>query len=88
MALPLANEAETDRRYRVLVHLRRSDMPQTWTFHCPRCTMKVCEIVNAEVVSMTDLFDQPTFDSASSGWRCDGRYNGGKCGIWYYMDLG
>lgn len=80
-------ETETDRRYRVLVHLKRLDRPQVWKFHCPRCTMPVCEIVNAEVTTLTDLIDTADSGNAMSGIRCDGRFDGRKCAIWYYMDI-
>lgn len=78
---------EADRRYRVLVSLKRADAPVTWKFHCPRCTMPVGEIVNAQVTSLTDLVDMADTANAMNGTRCDGRFEGSKCAIWYYWDM-
>lgn len=78
---------EADRRYRVLVLLQRSDRPRYYTFHCPQCTMPVCEIVNSDVVALSDLVDMETMD-VGTGTRCNGRFNGGHCRTWYYFTLG
>ncbi len=80
-------EPEQDRRYRMLLILNRSDRPRYWTFHCIQCTMPVMEIVNAEVQAISDVVDMNNLDFIGNGTRCDGRYQNGKCGIWYYTTL-
>lgn len=82
--------AEPDRRYRVLVNLVRADRPKYWTFHCPHCQMKVCEISNSDVVGMGDLIDMSNSELGLVGTRCDGRspLGVGRCNYWYYFNLG
>lgn len=76
---------EPDYRYRVGVLLQRSERPSLWTFHCPRCTMAVCELMNTEITTLTDIID---FESGiGNGYKCKGRYENGHCGIWYYFVL-
>lgn len=82
--------AEADRRYRMLVLLQRSDRRRYYTFHCPICTAPVGEIVNADVVAITDLIDMSNIDTIGAGLRCNGRYHGdqsGKCSTYYYFSL-
>lgn len=87
------NSVEADRRYRIVVHLKRVDRPTTWKFHCVRCRSTVGEVTNADVEYLTDLVDYSNTDNAMNGNRCDGRYFDeaiGKmksCHIWYYWDL-
>lgn len=78
---------ENDRRYRVLVMLQRSDRPKYWTFYCPMCTMPVAELNNHDVIGMSDLVDLDAAEVGLVGVRCDGRYQGGKCRVWYYFKL-
>lgn len=82
-----ANE-ERDRRYRVLVTLQRSDRQAYWTFKCPRCTYPVSELVNMDIIAMNDLTDLSNPTLHADGVRCDGRFEGGHCRIWYYFSLG
>lgn len=81
-------QPEQDRRYRMLILLQRSDRPRYYTWHCPQCTYPVCEIVNSEIVAVSDAMDMQNIALAGPGIRCDGRYQGGKCRIWYYFSLG
>lgn len=74
---------EDDRRYRALVTLGRSDRPRLWTFHCPQCRRPLAELVNAEVISITDLFDMKDIKNISAGLRCDTR----NCHIYWYFNL-
>lgn len=83
---PNAPKVEADRRYRVLVLLARTDRPYCYKFHCPRCTMPVAELVNTQVIAQTDVMDMET-DRNTVGVRCDGRYQGGRCNIWYYFTI-
>lgn len=80
---------ETDKRYRMLVNLVRSDRPRYWTWHCPHCTMRVAELANAEVMSITDLIDMTNMDKQLVGQRCGGRSptGMGRCDFWYYFNL-
>lgn len=80
-------KTEADRRYRCLVSLQRTDRPRYWTFHCPNCTMPLCEIVNAEVVDMRDLINFQNQDIIANGIRCDGRTGHGRCNIYFYFNL-
>lgn len=76
---------ELDRRYRVLVVLARSDRPTHYTWHCPRCTMPVAELVNMEVRALSDIMDVTSHELI--GVRCDGRTGHGRCNTWYYWSL-
>lgn len=78
---------EPDRRYRVLVTFGRSDRPRYWTFHCPNCQKPLCEIVNADIQTMTDVIDMSNLENIGNGVRCDGRFQGRRCDIWYYFNL-
>jgi hypothetical protein len=79
---------ETDRRYRVLVLLARSDKPTNWNFVCPRCSRPLFEnIVNADMVEMTDMVDMNDTSNVLVGRRCDGHFQGGRCGIYYYFKV-
>lgn len=80
-------QTEPDRRYRCLVSLQRTDRPRYWTFHCPNCTMPLCEIANAEVSPITDIVDFSNTDNVMNGIRCNGRTGFGRCNIWYYFNL-
>lgn len=79
---------EQDYRYRMLVILERSDRPQVFVFHCPRCTMRICELVNSEIVAMTDIVDFSNLDKTLVGYRCGGRFQGDRCDLWLYFSLG
>lgn len=78
---------EIDRRYRVLVLLERSDRPTHYTWHCPRCTRPLVELVNTEVRALSDVMDISNIALAANGVRCDSRYQGRRCDIWYYFSL-
>ena len=80
-------DVESDRRYRCLVLLNRSDRPGVWTFHCPRCTMPVAELVNTEATALTDTMEVDNGHLAGVGVRCDGRFQGKRCSIWFYYNL-
>lgn len=75
--------AESDRRYRVMVLLQRSDRPKYWTFNCPQCTMPVCELNGVDVIGLTDLVALGADDTGLVGVRCDR----GSCRWWYYFKL-
>lgn len=77
---------EPDRRYRMLVMLARSDRPNHWKFHCPKCQKPVAELVNHEVIGLSDVIDMES--SSAVGIRCDGRFEGARCGTWFYYSLG
>lgn len=90
VTITIAGESlpEADRRYRVLVLLNRSDRPRYYTYLCYQCGFPVCEIVNQDVVAEADSLDMSNVTLLGTGVRCDGRYQGGKCRIWYYFSLG
>lgn len=88
VAVYTKEEPEADRRYRVLVLLNRTDRPSYTKFQCYRCGYPVAELVNSEVHAMTDTMDMDNSDARAIGTRCDGRYQGGYCRIWYYFSLG
>lgn len=83
--LTSAAPEEQDKRYRVLVVLQRTDRPRYYDFYCPMCQMKVCELSGTEVIAMQDVMD--TSNTPLVGVRCDGRYQGGYCRIYYYFTL-
>lgn len=74
---------ETDRRYRLLVQLVRSDKPTYWTAHCMKCKAPLVEVLNAEIESITDLVSMEDVSNVGIGLRCDGPY----CRYWWYFKL-
>lgn len=48
--------------------------------------MKVCELSGSDIVAMQDVLD--TTGTPLVGVRCDGRFQGGYCRIFYYFSLG
>lgn len=78
---------EEDRRYRCMVLLNRSDRPGVWTYHCPRCTMPVAELVNKQFHAITDTMEIDNGNMGGIGVRCDGRFQGKRCNIWFYFSL-
>ena len=83
LEVKITTNPEADRRYRVLVLLQRSDRPRYWTFHCPHCTNPLSEIVNSDVVAISDTFDMQNTSLSTNGLRCDGKF----CRWWYYFSL-
>lgn len=86
-------EPEADHRYRVLVLLGRSDRPRLEKFNCPKCTRPVAEIMNAELLGLTDMMDMENLSTLGVGIRCGGRtgdraINNGRCDRWYYFSVG
>lgn len=81
-------ETEDDRRYRCMVLLNRTDRPAVFTWHCPRCTMPVVELVNVEFKAITDTIQMDNESASGIGVRCDGRFQGKGCRIWFYFSLG
>lgn len=81
--------AELDKRARTLVILARSDRQMNQPYYCHRCTFKVGELVNHEVVGTSDVFNME--ETPAVGLRCDGKYYDdslGKmvnCRHWYYF---
>lgn len=75
---------EHDQRYRILVSLHRSDRPKYWMFSCPNCKADVCEMMNTDIIALSDLIDINDMDIAGNGLRCPGKY----CRRWYYFSLG
>lgn len=78
----------TDKRYRIMVLLQRTDRPAYYDFHCPRCGKKVGELVNQEVKALSDVIHMDRGELV--GVRCDGRIfdRGEPCRTWYYFTLG
>lgn len=76
-------KTDNDRRYRALVTLVRADRPKIWTFHCPQCRRPLVELVNSEVIAITDLFDKNNIKDISKGLRCETR----NCRIYWYFNL-
>lgn len=85
--MELSVTIEEDRRYRVLVVLERSDKPTNWKFYCIRCQMPVMELINSNVISLTDMMDMNSVENTLIGVRCDGRFQGGRCDLWYYAKM-
>lgn len=74
---------EPDQRYRTLISLHRTDRPRYWTFSCINCKADICEMVNTDVLAISDLLDMQNVEIAGPGIRCTGRY----CRRWYYFNL-
>lgn len=73
-----------DRRYRVLVMLRKSDRIKYYDFHCFLCQMKVAELSGCDVHAFDDAAD--VYVKTTKGVRCPGRFRGGHCNAWYYFE--
>lgn len=82
------DSTEDDRRYRCMVLLNRTDRPAVFTWHCPRCTMPVAELVNVEFRALTDTIQMDELGLDAVGVRCDGRFQGKGCRIYFYFSLG
>lgn len=82
-------QQESDRRYRMLVNLQRTDRPRYWTWNCPHCQMRVAELANTEVISVTDFIDMSNPEKGLVGIRCNGRspMGVGRCDFWFYFNL-
>lgn len=83
---------EPDKRDRTLIMLNRSERKKYWIFRCPKCTRAVCEILNGDVVAMSDLVDIDSIANFGNGVRCDGSYRDmfghvAHCRQWYYFSL-
>lgn len=81
---------QTDTKYRILVLLQRSDRPDFFSFHCPRCNMKVADLANGQMVGMTDVIDFDSRFNLGIGVPHRGRLGDGNgfCSIIYYFTLG
>lgn len=49
--------------------------------------MPVVELTNVEMVAITDTIEMDNGALAGVGVRCDGRFQGKGCRIWYYFNL-
>lgn len=78
---------EPDRRYRMMVLLARTNRPTNFKWHCPRCTKPLGELINVEPIAVTDVMDMTNPDMVAVGFRCDGRYDGERCNVYYYYSL-
>lgn len=72
-----------DKRYRILVLLRRADRPKYWDFHCPYCKTKVVELAGDELYAIDDAVD--TGRKGTKGFLCPGAHRIG-CDKWYYFE--
>lgn len=71
---------DEDQRYRLSITLIATKRPSYWSFHCPMCTQKICEL-SGVLISINDTADitavsdyQPT----PMNVRCPGKY----CKLW------
>lgn len=81
-----ANPTEEDRRYRILVSLTRNNRKSAYTVHCMQCTYRLGELVNTEISAIQDLVDMSP-PRGMVGLRCGGRFQGGRCGVYYYFTM-
>lgn len=71
---------DEDYRYSISVFLIRQSRPRYWSFHCPKCGEKLCEL-DGEVAYMSDV----TVLNPVARVRCNSRNCGGR--IWWEFSL-
>lgn len=80
--------AVQDRRYRILVTLKRSDRPVCWNWLCNNCGAKVQELLNYDAIGMDDFYDPQNVNNAAVGRHCKGTMpTGMPCPFSYYFKL-
>lgn len=80
--------AQPDKRYRVLVDLKRVDRPRYWIFLCNNCGAKVVDIQNLEVFGDSDFFDSQNINNTGIGRHCKGTMpNGLPCPYSYFFSV-
>lgn len=74
-----------EERYMVSVFLVRQGRPKYWSFYCPKCQTKVCE-VDGQMIGISDVNDSIRYEDAlarPNRVRCNGKY----CHYWYEFCL-
>lgn len=77
----IVSDGDLDHRYAIQIYLIRDQRPKYWSFYCPRCGEKVCEL-DGELAYMSDV--TPTA-KGSLRIRCNSRICGGR--QWYNFNL-
>lgn len=73
---------DNDPRYTIHVALVREGRPKYWSFHCPNCKEKVCEL-DGRIVYITDINDESVPATSGQRMRCTGKF----CRNWYQFSL-
>lgn len=75
-----------------MVLLARTDRPDPFKWHCPRCTRPVAELTGYSVTALTDTIDHQTRHLIQI--RCDGSYRTNNpdkplqnCRQWYAFEV-
>lgn len=88
MSEVLQETERDDYRYPITVWLMREDRPKYWTFHCPYCTAKLCEL-DGNMVQIRDVSHDTSVNRASVRIKCPGtnRHGQGYCRLWFEFVL-
>ncbi len=80
----------TDKRYRILVTLIRSDRPRYWEFTCVNgaCKTKIVDLQNLDVVGLDDFYDPQNINNTGIGRHCKGtQVDGLPCPYSYFFHV-
>jgi hypothetical protein len=79
---------DNDYRYPVTVTLLRDGRPKYWTFHCPYCTAKVCEL-DGTIVQVRDVSNDTANSHSAVRIKCQGTNikSQGYCRMWFEIQL-
>lgn len=92
MEFPNQSEPEADRRYRIAVHLQRTDRPSNMKWYCPFCQNFLLNLVNSVPIGLSDLIDFENTQVTGLEIRCNGRLQGPEgpthCRKYFIFTLG
>lgn len=83
ITIRIQQKFDSDKRYRTLVLLQRSDRPKYWTFHCVNCKQVVAELANHDVYALNDMYNPQDTSNHVVGIPCSSPL----CRRWYYFLL-
>jgi len=81
MGRPVISDGDVDYRYTISMYLIRDARPKYWSFHCPRCGEKICEL-DGDLAYGVDITGG---NKGSLRFRCNSRTCGGR--QWYEFNL-
>lgn len=79
------NKDDNDYRYPITITLMREGRPKYWEFHCPYCTVKVCDL-DGTLVQVRDVSNDTGNGRAAVRIRCPGTPKK-WCRLWFEIQL-
>lgn len=80
--------AVPDNRYRLLIDLKRADRPRYWACLCMSCGSKLVDLMNLEILDVTDFFDSENLNNTGIGRHCKGTLPDGlPCPYSYFFNV-